>query len=521
MIAVDAAYDFTAGATGLMLLQKGWSLPDQKGVWTVGEASLVVPIRPGRGTLLLDLALDPQEVFGVTRGCQVTILVDGKPLPPRRFAGNGTWRIPVPDTTGANALALTLRARSCGAGSQRGVRLEKLHLLRDTHAPPPKAHRDSTLIRFGWNEASHTMLAGDGWGTPEDAFVWAIGGVSVLRLQVPPNGARHTAILDMRPHTWDGAPSLQRVVVHADGQRVAALHLWERLSVALPLKPLAGQDFVELRFHNLDADYPTDDRRFHFGKPFAWALASVRIMPGLPHYLAGGRPRLPGRTADGSMQSLAERLTGLPAPDLAAVFEGLGNGCELGLLQKQLGRDRPGLLRFAAVRQRELVEGLFTAFHGVARRDCVKFDVRRPEDPTWRLIERSYGLSVATPHDRFQPEPQGGLDLEARRLPRLADKLMEDVAAGERIFVMRFSEPGGEEAARAVLAALRHYGEADMVWLVMGEGGEPGSVERLASGLIRGHVDVPAVELESTPDTMLSILANAYVLIRQAARLPP
>jgi hypothetical protein len=517
MVIVQASYGFGQGASGTALLDSGWEAPAADGVWTSGaESVLTIPVSPAPGALALELALDPQEIYGITRPCEVTLLSDGVTLATRILGGKGRWVVPIRDSEGPT-LRLTLRA----APYAHGIRLSELLVLRDTHAPRPKPARALAEYRFGWNETTqHLVPPENGWGTPEDGYVWAIGGLSTLHLPVAPNGAPVTAVLDMRPNTRSGAPELQRVIVTADGTPVATLSLWERLSVAIDLHPARGQAFVALSFQQPDADFATSDPYHHFGKPFAWALASARIVPALPRYLPSHRPRVPGGMADGSMQAMVHRLTGQTAGAIAALYEGLGNGCELGLLQQAIAEDRSGLLRFSAIRQRELVEGLFAAFHGVARRDRLMFEVRRQEDDTWRLIEGGgYELSSATPHDRSMPPPRQALDVLARRLPRLADKLMEDVAAGDRIFLMRFSEAGGEEAARAVLAALRHHGDAEMVWLVIDETRQTGSVERLESGLIRGYVDVPTPGRDASPDTMLSILANAWVLLQQAVRL--
>jgi hypothetical protein len=284
--------------------------------------------------------------------------------------------------------------------------------------------------------------------------------------------------------------------------------------------PCDRQTHIQLCFQNRDASYTTSDPYFHFGKPFAWALASVRVLPALPRYFAASRPRVPGALADGSMQDRVASLTQMAAADIVAAYESLGNGCELGFLQRDFQRSRPSLLQFSAVRQRELVEGVFAGFNGVARSDLLQWTVRRPEDDTWRLIEGRYGLSSATIYNRFVPAPARGFVEAAARLPRLADKLMEDIAAGDKIFLMRFSEPGGVEVARAVLAALRYYGDADMVWLVADGSGLPGSVERLEPGLIRGHVDMPRPGQAESLDTLMSVLANAFVLLRQAQKLP-
>jgi hypothetical protein len=449
--------------------------------------------------------------------------VNGRQAAEQRLGGEIVWWVPCP-TGDAADLTVEIRLRETadfpGADARGlGVRLSRMMLFQVGAGSAVTTRPHRTTLRFGWNEQTESLL-GKGWGEPEDGFVWALGGRSVLNLPVPVDDAPRTAIFDMRPRTTTERPQL-RLLVQEGGQEAAHLTLPDRLAVAIDLRPAPGRSTIEVTFHHLDMQSEQPEWHGEPDPPFAWALASLYIVPALPAYLPGQRPRLNGRLDDGSLQEMAVRLTGLAIAELAALFEGLGSGCELGLLQQRFACHRPGLLHFAGVRQRELVEALFNGFQGVARRESLSWAVRVAEDRTWRLIEGGYGLSIATPYERFVPPPDKALELEARRLPRLAEKLMEDVVHGERIFVVRFSESAGEAAARAVLASLRSWGDADMLWLVMDETREPGSVERLPCGLVRGFVDIPRLGQKHTLDTILSILANAYVLIRQAARLPP
>lgn len=531
MIALRALYDFGSAVppgagNGNALLGAGWASPEPRFVWSVGTESLITLAVPrGAGRLAIELTGKPFLDPPTLRHQHLSVVVNGQTVAERRSGGLLTWWIDVPEPPAGAPLTITLRRspaprRPRGDPRDLGFRLDRLAVLRDTTAPAPPPARALTAIPFSWNEPTDTWL-GEGWGSPEDHYVWSIGAGSTMRVPVPPDGAPQLAILDMLPFQNPHAPVRQRVEIFADDRKVAALDLRSRLMAAVELRPAAGQTAVTLRFRNLDADYETTDPLHHFGKPFAWFLRSVRIVPALPRYLAGFRPRFPGRLADGSMQALIHQLTGLDAADLAAAFESMGNGCELGLLQQAMDRERSGLLRFTGITQRDLVEGLFRGFHGVARRESLVWAVRREEDDTWRLIDGRFGLSAATPYSRHEPPPPRGLDNLARSLPRLAEKMMEDVAEAERIFVLRFSERGGEEAARAVLAALRHYGEADMLWLVTDGSRPPGCVERLESGLLRGHLEAADSGRPIAQDTMMSTLANALILLRQAQRLAP
>jgi hypothetical protein len=111
---------------------------------------------------------------------------------------------------------------------------------------------------------------------------------------------------------------------------------------------------------------------------------------------------------------------------------------------------------------------------------------------------------------------------QSRRLPRLAEKLIEELSDSDRIFLFRVADPGaGEPAMLAVQAALRRFGPAPVIWLVNDGAAPAGSAERLACGVVRAHLDPLARTRVSAPETVASVMTNALILLRQAQPLPP
>jgi hypothetical protein len=101
--------------------------------------------------------------------------------------------------------------------------------------------------------------------------------------------------------------------------------------------------------------------------------------------------------------------------------------------------------------------------------------------------------------------------VEARRLPRLATKLLEDAANAEKIFVFRSADPLIPEGAAAVRAALARRGDVTVLWLTDGAPGSPGAVERIGHGLLRGYHPRGNAPI----DSLVSVLANAWLLAEQ------
>ena len=85
MVVVQAFYGFGPEDAGARLLRTGWSAPCVDGVWSTGKGSLLeVPIDAGRGRVWLELSLDTQVQFAVTRYCDISVWVNDAKAGTRR-----------------------------------------------------------------------------------------------------------------------------------------------------------------------------------------------------------------------------------------------------------------------------------------------------------------------------------------------------------------------------------------------------------------------------------------------------
>lgn len=495
-------------AAAFPALQQGWTAQR--------ETTLPLPMPPHRGRLRLELALDPQLVPAHPRHRRVALALNGTILARRRLGGPLLWRQDLPSPLPA-ASQLCLIDEDWTAADPSGLRLGAWQMLQDTTPAPPAPRRPLHVLAFGWNETTEALL-GPGFGAPEDTYSWAYGARSTLCLPVPEAEAPWCALLDMTPFTNAAAPR-QRITIELAGAPPLTLTAAARTVFALDLPRAANGRSLTLHFHNHDAAYDSADPVFHFGRPFAFMLHSIRLLPAPPAYLPGIRPRLPGMLADGSLQAIVRQLTGEIPETLICGFEGLGNGCEFGNTRAAFGQGGPSLLRFSGTTQWQLVRALLAGFADVFRLGGSYWAIRRPEDDTWRLFDGTYGFGSATPYPLSAPPPD--LAREARLQPRLAAKLLEQLSAGEHIFVMRTPYPASEPEIRAVLAALRYWGDGELLWLTTERGPPPGTAMRLACGAFRAWQEPPEGNRPISTDTMLSALANTRILHRQAAPLPP
>ena len=180
-----------------------------------------------------------------------------------------------------------------------------------------------------------------------------------------------------------------------------------------------------------------------------------------------------------------------PAPitgsDLVMRFESLGDSCEFGLMQREIGIERLGLFRYAGTLSTSaLVRGIENRFAGFATKEDLGFHLAHDE---WIGGSRQYGYVFHT--RRFQPfttEDQIREE-ESARLSLLARLLLDDIEDGNKIFVRRvggFEGDDPELGMQELHRALRSIGPAKLLWVTPGD--QAPSVVHLGDGLYRGYI---------------------------------
>jgi hypothetical protein len=174
-------------------------------------------------------------------------------------------------------------------------------------------------------------------------------------------------------------------------------------------------------------------------------------------------------------------------------FESLGVNCEFGLVQRKMGAEPLGLLRFAFIDLKVLIQGIDSGFAGIE--DPANLDYIVQKDSR-ELMGRHglYGLDYHTERFEGDVDPADFKRRDLRRLVFLARALMDQIAGAEKIFVIqREFLPIGLNLALEVLRALRRRGpRASLLWVAREETGAPGRVgrvERLGPGFYRGWID--------------------------------
>ncbi len=321
----------------------------------------------------------------------------------------------------------------------------------------------------GGNELNHL---GNGWSGDEPGTRWMLGQGSELWLEHP--GAGHDLILELDVGVIQGTAgaSPQRLVVGARNKGIAQVSVAQGgvLGFHIPAALIADPGPVRLLFIHPDFRRPVDVGGGSDDRQLSLSVRSLRLLRVRPRPAPTGGPPLPHN----------QMIMG---------FESLGDNCEFGLVQRRMGAEPLGLLRFSYIELPLLLRGLRTGFEGLGDADTVVVTIEGP-DREFVVRESVYGMTYHT----FQYEPQLGLDAvrqqQAARLNFLKRKLMEDVDACEKIFVLKRSPALRPEEVLPIYAVLNERARNWLLWVVPSDAGHPpGSVEILLPGLMRGYMD--------------------------------
>jgi hypothetical protein len=201
--------------------------------------------------------------------------------------------------------------------------------------------------------------------------------------------------------------------------------------------------------------------------------------------------------------------------EMAGRMESLGRNCEFGLVQRHCGIEPLGLLRFTTSPVQALLAALEARFEGVGQ--DMAFDIHNNE---WMAHDKRYGFFAHTGQLLTNMDADQIRRSEARRLPWLANKLIADLEAAEKLFVYQGDRAQTPLEGEVILAALRRYNPANMLLLILADPGRSGQVERHGDGLLIGYLPVltDAVEaVESKFEPWVRIVRTAYFLFTQAA----
>jgi tetratricopeptide (TPR) repeat protein len=225
------------------------------------------------------------------------------------------------------------------------------------------------------------------------------------------------------------------------------------------------------------------------------------------------------------------------ASDLGGIFSrfeslgGLGQGCEFGLVQRLAGIEPLGLLRWARMRPENLTAALEAGFDGVGtpeQTELAFYDGVTPDDPEYTVRDLKYGMDMHTFTKRSDIAFDKMYKSTCRRLGFLKTKLLDDFAAGEKIFVYKIFRRNLDRAeVEAIHALLQRYGLVTLLYVRTSDAEHPGgSVEWWGNRLLVGYISHFSMTDAGEAVTPLmgewtSICTGALALVQAAAGHAP
>ncbi len=168
-------------------------------------------------------------------------------------------------------------------------------------------------------------------------------------------------------------------------------------------------------------------------------------------------------------------------------FQSLGDDCEFGLVQRRYGAEHLALLRWVTLAPETLATLLERRLEGFGAPDRTEIYAA----PWGELMahDQTYDIRM---HSFVQ---KGGVDLarfklnHCRRMEFLKTKLLEELAAGEKIFVFNGGAAMTDALGATLQTALRGYGASRLLAVGLASAADAAGTVRLGQGgLLRGFL---------------------------------
>ncbi len=329
-----------------------------------------------------------------------------------------------------------------------------------------------------------------GWSTAEPDGTWSLGGESHIVLPPPTHVATHVLVLQMRPMVAGAAVPAQRLQVRVNDVTLADFHIDRRTTRAcrIPVPLLRPGAELRIAFATPDAARPADHGQGDDDRVLGINLASLHLYPDIHENACDDAllDRDEPVAVDAAAVMSVEQMN---LPDLMLTFESLGQNCEFGLVQRKCGAEPLGLLRFSSTPLMPLLEALDARFAGMGAPESISVDLS-PNGREYMVTDRRFGFTYHAWVNAGEMHPEDIMRREARRVPFLVRKLIEDLESGQKTFVFKGMGPITEEEAFPLAMAIRRYGPNRLLLVNPAEAGQRvGAVAARAPGFMVGYVD--------------------------------
>ena len=346
---------------------------------------------------------------------------------------------------------------------------ENLHALHPGYAPGYAAHIECLIQTERAAEAA--SLAEQARARFPDHFPVGVAAIKAFSAAGDYSGAL-SLVMTLKTRFPD-TPALHGVHIHVlanSGQESAAEEMAERILSKWRQEPGLWREYARIATRRGD-----------------WSVA-------LDRWLEAQRNR-PGDKSIARQVEIAQSqlCISVPADVSASVysrFESLGGeplGCEFGMVQREGGSESVGLFRWAAISHDNLTEALDRDLEGFGSESQTKLtevtEFYGLRDTRYGLFTHTFVKREDAPHDKM-------LLQSCRRMRFLAEKLREELNAGEKIFVYKSAAAlSDEDLCRLHDALMRRGGRALLCLRLMTEHQGAGSVRIVRRNLFAGYVE--------------------------------
>lgn len=210
----------------------------------------------------------------------------------------------------------------------------------------------------------------------------------------------------------------------------------------------------------------------------------------------------------------------LDVPRLLQLFEGLGDNCDFGMVQRAVGIEPFGLFRFAACKAVDVARLLRTSFQQLGEPEDLWLEEVGPTREYRVKSRQCLTFSAHTKRFGGRDDPEVVRSAHIESTLYLKKKLIRDLSLDRRLFV--YGGRSNIKAVREIAAQLRTYGDNRLLWVNLADATHlPGSVECLRDGLLLGYISrFGTYEPERAPrlpvEEWIAVCAKAYRLWREA-----
>ena len=344
-------------------------------------------------------------------------------------------------------------------------------------------------IEFGAQKGGEAYRAG-GWSTAEAQETWTSGPESTLVLPTPKRAATYVMNLRLRPRVAPPILGAQRVQVLVNDTEVGNFVIDRRTlrTCLVPWDIIQGQADLRVTFRLPDAARPSDLGLGNDRRQLGVAMARLEFYPDVYEAWQPGA-ELAGDTAVEVDVAKIMAVDQIPLHDLMLGFESIGQNCEFGLVQRQCQAEPLGLLRFSSTPLPLLIDALEARFDGMGAPDTITVSISS-NGREYMVNDKRFGFVYHAWVNAGEMAEADVVKREARRVPFLVRKLLEDLEAGEKTFVFKGMGAMPEEEVFPLAMAIRRYGPNTLLFVTLSDAEHRGgTVEAREAGFLVGYVD--------------------------------